>query len=48
MCRDLDTVSRDGIVNELVVIRLQGVETFLNDVVAIKVFDQSDHVSVEC
>ena len=47
MSRDLDAVGRDGIVNELVVLRRELVETLLDDVVAVEVLDQNDDVQTQ-
>ena len=47
MSRDLDAVGRDGVVNELVVLRRELVETLLDDVVAVKVLDEDDDVQAE-
>lgn len=44
---DLDAVSGDGVVDELVVLGDQSVQTLLNDVVPVQVLDQSDDVQAE-
>ncbi len=44
MSGDLDAVSCYSIINKLVVLRHEPVKTFLDDVIAVKVFDQSHDV----
>lgn len=44
---DFDTVGRDGIVDELVVLGDQPVQALLNDVIAVQVLDQADDVQAQ-
>lgn len=43
----LDAVSSHCIVDELVVLWLEGVETLLNDMIAVEILDEGDDVAVE-
>ena len=44
---DLDAIVRDGVVDELVVLGRELVETLLDDVVSVKVFNQHNYVQAE-
>lgn len=44
---DLDAVSSNGVVNELIVLWNETVQALLNDVVAVEVLDQADDVETE-
>lgn len=47
MRRDFDTVSGDGIIDELIVLRDKSVKTLLNNVISVQIFDECDHVERE-
>lgn len=44
---NLNTVSADGVVDELVVLRSKAVQALLDDMVTVEVLDQRDHAGVE-
>ena len=44
---DLDTISSNRVVNELVILRRQLIQAFLNDMVAVEILDEHDDVQAE-
>lgn len=43
----LNAVGSHCVVDKLVVFWLEGVETFLDDMIAVKIFDEGDNVTIE-
>jgi hypothetical protein len=48
MCCDLDTIFRNSVENELIVLFSKLIETFLNDVIPIEIFREQHYIRLQC